>query len=428
MAARLGYVVVVLLATLSELRLDADPASVAERLQRAFSVDVSARDMVDGVRNVLLFAGWGLVWSLTSPNRGLMRSIPVATIAGMLLSMAVETVQLFSPLRHASILDVASNTMGAFLGAAAAVALLRATAAASGARSFVGVPMFLLALGYGGAALLEILLPGLRQEMLGGSSGGPLNRFRLAVTMIDWSLPAAPELLLQTVLMLPAGAFALAALVEHGRTYREALLASVLAGVTLALVLELARGASGQMIQMGVFWPHAVGLAGGAWLAYSALPGLTRRLRGAQRPLALLISYTAVLALWRWRPFIPELDLQQLLTSFSFAHIVPLHALSMKMDIFSASIVAVGFLLHLPIGALLAAWPLRLHGPLRHLLAGFWIVLVIEAGQIFVADRFFDVTDIIIGAAGVAAGWAFVRRAGFRPYGELLPGRKRTGQ
>jgi glycopeptide antibiotics resistance protein len=420
-AARLAYMAVIALATLSHLGFEWVSTDVLrERLVRSVSLSVGARDVVDALRNLLLFAGWGLVWCMTAPTHRLGRSILAATVTGMLLSMTVETAQLFSERRHTSILDVITNTSGAFLGAVATVALLRTTISARSAKSYVGMPMFVLAVSYGFVAALEILLPGMRQELL-AVWGGPFNRLQATLTAIGWGDDSATTLLLQLVLMMPAGAFAVAALAESGRSYRRALTVTALVGVMLSLVLEFARGLAGQPIELGMFVAHALGVVSGAWITARWLPTLTTRVRGRSRPLGLLTLYTVILLLWRWRPFMPHLSLDGVLASFSPNHLIPLQALTVKMDLFSASIVAVGFLLHLPVGALLAVWPLRSRGWLAHVLPGLWIVMIMELGQLFIADRYFDVTDIIIGAGGVLTGWALMRRAGFQPRGEALP-------
>jgi VanZ family protein len=420
-AARLAYVAVIALATLSQLGFEMVSTDVLrERLVRSVSLAMGARDVADALRNLLLFAGWGLVWCITATNHRPGRSVVAATVTGMLLSMTVETAQLFSERRQASILDVINNTGGAFLGAAATVALLRVTLSARDAKSYVGMPMFVFAISYGCAAALEILLPGMRQELL-AVWGGPVNRFQAALATIAWGDDSAAALLLQLVLMIPAGGFAVAAFAEGGRSYGRALAVTAVGGFTLSLVLEFARGFAGQPIELGMFVAHGLGVVSGAWLTALWLPALTSRFRGRSRPLALLALYTPVLLLWRWRPFMPHLSLEGVLASFSPNHLMPLQALTLKMDLFSVSVVAVGFLLHLPLGALLAVWPLRFRGWLAHILPGLWIVVAMEAGQIFIADRYFDVTDIIIGAGGVLTGWALMRRAGFAPRGEALP-------
>jgi glycopeptide antibiotics resistance protein len=422
-AARLAYIAAIALATLSNLGFEPVSTDVLrDRLVRGMSPAVAGSDAVDALRNLLLFAGWGLVWCMTAPTHRLGRSILVATVTGMLLSMTVEAAQLFSERRTASILDVITNTSGAFLGAVATVALLRAAISAQTSKSCVGIPMFVFAVSYGCVAALEILLPGMRQELL-AVWGGPFNRFQAALGAMGWGDDSAATLLLQFVLMMPAGAFAVAALAESGRSCRRALVVTALGGVVLSLVLEFARGLAGQPIELGMFVAHALGVVSGAWVTAHWLPTLTTRIRGRSRPVALLTLYTLVLLLWRWRPFVPHLSLEHVLASFSPNHLVPLQALTLKMDLFSASVVAVGFLLHLPLGALLAVWPLRSRGWLAHVLPGLWIVIIVELGQLFIAGRYFDVTDIIIGAGGVLTGWALMRRAGFHPHGEALPER-----
>ncbi|CAN5733137.1 hypothetical protein BH23GEM9_BH23GEM9_20590 [soil metagenome] len=421
-AARFGYIAVIFLATLTDMKLGPGATDgIQERLQRALMPMLSARDVIDGLRNLLLFAGWGLVWSLTERTPRFLRSVLLATVTGMLLSVCVEAAQLVSPRRQSSILDVLTNTGGAFLGALAVVLLLRVTIAARSARSFVGMPMLVIAVAYCAAAMLEILLPGMRQDLLPGIRGGPLARFRLALEWFGWRMPSLSTFVLQFILLLPAGWFSVAAMVERGRSYVNALLWTTAAGVVLAMLFEIGRGFTGQPVEFGVFVAHAAGIVCGAWLAWHYLALLTTRLRGRSRPLALMGVYAVVLMLWRWRPFRPAFDIEHMLGSFSTGHLVPLAALAGRTDLFSASIVAAGFLLHVPLGALLAVWPLRYRGALAHVLPGLWFVILIEAGQLFITERFFDTTDIVIGTAGVLAGWALMRQAGFRPYGQALP-------
>jgi glycopeptide antibiotics resistance protein len=425
--ARLAYVAVIALATLSHIGTGtASGAALQERLARALSFSMSARDVVDGLRNLLLFAGWGLVWCMSAPTNRLARAIAGATLTGFLLSTSVETVQLFSDRRHASIMDVLTNTSGALFGAAVTVALLRLTMAARSARSFVGMPIFVFAAAYGCAALLEILLPGLRQDLITDVGGGPIARFRMAWAVRGWGDVGIPSFLLQAVLVAPAGAFAVAALVEQGRTYARSLAWTAGVATALALGLETARGLTSQPIEYGMFAAHAFGFVTGAWLAAYWLPAWSARYRGRSRPLGLLAAYALMLVLWRWQPFVLHLDLDTVRQSFSADHLMPLQGVTMKMDLFSASVVAVGFLLFLPLGGLLAVWPVRAHGWLAHVLPGLWLVLFVEAGQLFIAGRYFDVTDLLIGGAGILAGWALLRHAGFRPYGELLPRRARV--
>jgi glycopeptide antibiotics resistance protein len=88
--------------------------------------------------------------------------------------------------------------------------------------------------------------------------------------------------------------------------------------------------------------------------------------------------------------------------------------------VFSALHVAQQFLLYLPLGALLAIWPLRLSGKWSNLWPGLGVAVAIELGHIVVAGRTFDVTNILLACAGLAMGWVAVRRSGYQPYGAAL--------
>ena len=76
--------------------------------------------------------------------------------------------------------------------------------------------------------------------------------------------------------------------------------------------------------------------------------------------------------------------------------------------------------MYLPLGSLLAVWPLRLRGRWAHLWPGVWLAVVIELGHVVIADRTFDATNALVACAGLGIGWIVVRRSGFAPYGEAL--------
>ncbi|MBY0491636.1 MAG: VanZ family protein [Gemmatimonadaceae bacterium] len=70
----------------------------------------------DLVMNVLMFVPFGFVHQLTRP-RGAPADWRRVLLLGAGLSAAIETAQLFAPDRFSSLLDVATNTAGALLGA-----------------------------------------------------------------------------------------------------------------------------------------------------------------------------------------------------------------------------------------------------------------------------------------------------------------------
>lgn len=419
--ARLAYVGVILLATLSGIEADFDAARMRERLSRALDLDLRARDAVDAARNLVLFAGWGAVWLVTAPGTRLPRRILEATLTGAALSVLVETMQLASSTRVTSIVDVATNTGGAFAGASFIVVLAWTVHRRRGARSFVGIPALLFAAWYGAAVALEAFIPLFESgTFLPTTEGGFLARLAHALEHFDWaSFRRLP--LLHLLLFPPAGAFAVAALVESGAEYRHAWRRVAAFAAPLIVLVELLGGAAGYPIVAGAAITNIVAVTLGAWAAARWLPALTRWLRGRTRPLALLAAYAGVLVLWSWRPFVPETSLSAFLEQLSWDRLRPLAAHAMRFDLFSAVDLLRQFSLLIPVGALLAVWPLRKRGWLRGPLPGIYAAVLLEVGQLLWAARMFDVTDALVGVAAVLIGWIVVRRSGFGMYGEALP-------
>src|SRR5207244_11090610 len=89
-AARLAYVAVVLVATVTQLEFSADLAAAAHRLARAFTPSLGWRDAIDGLRNAALFGGLGVVWVVTSPSGRVRAEIWRATLVAFGLSVTVE--------------------------------------------------------------------------------------------------------------------------------------------------------------------------------------------------------------------------------------------------------------------------------------------------------------------------------------------------
>ena len=416
LAARWGYVVVVLLATLTQLHFSPDLAA-GERLARAFTPSLGWRDAIDGLRNTVLFAGLGAVWVVTSRSGNVRAEIRRATLVGLALSATVEGLQVFSPVRTASIVDVTTNTLGALLGAGGVALLIAAVVAAKGARSYLGVPTLLVAGAYAGAALCEALTPLFGPAALPWTAGGPVERLHAALRAAGpISFDTLP--LIDLLLFAPVGFLFVMLLRERGRDARRVGVAG--AGAGLALVAELGHGMLGFPIWWGAVLVRVAGVGLGGWAAQRALPALTQLLRGAARARAALLAYGALLVLWGWRLFLPRTDLHAIAAQLAPENLVPLASLAQRVDAFSALHVLQQFLLYLPLGSMLAVWPLRLTGRWAHLWPGLWLAVVIELGHVLIVDRTFDPTNALIACAGLAIGWVVVRRSGFVPYGEAL--------
>jgi glycopeptide antibiotics resistance protein len=366
---------------------------------------------------VVLFAGWGVVWALTTAGNAT-RAILRATITGAAISVTVEAIQLLSSNRKTSILDVITNTSGAFLGSLGLIMLIFLARERRGARSFVGVPTMLFAASYTAATFFEAFSPLFRQGLVDGATGGPFARLRIALgAMSGQSIFDATYS--DFLLFVPAGVLLVAALSEAGLSYRAAFWRTAGGGWLLAILAEVIHGGLGQPVELGSIILHGVSITIGAWVARRDLARLTVLLRGRARVLSFMLAYTAILVVWAWRPLIPETSWGGMVAKFHSDWWKPLAGLSIRTDFFTVVDVCNQFLLYLPFGALLAVWPLRRSGWLAGPLPAIWVALALETGQIMVMGRMLDVTDFLIMACGASIGWAVVRRAGYPVYGEL---------
>ncbi len=416
--ARAAFFGLLLLATLSSFGFDPDPALVGARLLRAIDPQVGARDAIDALRNLALFAGWGVVWMATAAAGRTTRQLLFAVATGAAISLGVETAQLFSAVRNASILDLLTNTVGTAVGAMGFVLLVRLAAALRGRRSFIGIPALTLAGAYGLACFLEAAVPLFRQDEVIGAVGGPVARLGIVLAAFEWrSLLDWP--VEDSLLFLPAGAFAVAALSEAGFSYPAARLRAVLFGAALAVLAELLHAPNGQPVVAGAALVHALAVALGAWLAARFLPAWSQALRGPARPRWVLRLLAILIAMWALRPWVPEfLPLSERLSADWW---VPLAALGGRMEVFSVVDVVAPFCLYVPLGALLAVWPWRRRGWLADLWPAVWLAVGTEALQLVVQGRFVDITDPLIQVSGAVIGWTIIRRAGYRTYGESHP-------
>ncbi len=423
LVARIGYIGVILLATLTHLNIDPDPVQIAWRVHRALHWSTRGIDVVDAARNIALFAGFGAIWLVTSrPGQAWQRILRI-TLLGMAISVSVETVQLLSPGRVSSINDVTTNTLGAFLGALMIVVMTELLRSARRLPTFIGIPLFTAAGAYLTAVAAEMFSPFYRRDMNPGAGGSILNRL---VNALHYVRPLTVESLsfLDMALFWPAGLLAVAALVELGASYGAACWIAMVGGALLAVAVEVAHGIAGQPIDLGAITSHAIGIALGAVAGRVAIPRLIWRRPGRARAAALVAAYALLLVAWAWRPFVLRVNLHEVLAQLALPHLTPLGVIGTTEDLFGVMDVVEQFFLYLPLGCLSAVWPLRRHGRLAHVLPALYLALVLEAGQLVVRDRVFDVTDLLTQWAAVGVGFVVARRAGYEPCGELLPGRR----
>lgn len=418
--ARVAYVGLLVLALLSPFEFRLDLAFAARRLLGAFDLSLTPGDVVDGVRNLVLFAGWGLLWVTTgradTSNR---RRLLGALVTGAMLSVSAEVAQSVLPIRRPSALDVLTNSAGAWGGAVAGLVTVRGLEVWRDRPSLLGVPMYAVAGPYLAAVLTEAAFPLLRHAGPPGSYGGPLRRAAWSLEQLRWdSFAVLP--VTDVLLFAPAGIFLALALRELQVNRRDALRWTVAAGIAVAVAGELAHAPLGREMELGPLLLHAAAVAGGGWLGVHVLAEPARTMSGRRRTVVFLAGYAALLCLWSARPFVPETSLGGLLRDLSPSRWLPLEALGGRRDLYTVSDVVRSFLTFLPVGAVLAVRPVRDDGLLRGLGPAVGLALGVEFLQVFVAGRFFDVTDAIIAFAGAGVAWYLVQEAGLRKRGVLL--------
>lgn len=418
-AARLAYIAVVLLATLSNLHFDPNWADVAPRLTRALNFTPHMSDAIDAARNVLLFAGLGGVWIATSRLARPTATLVRLTVLSLLLSGCVETLQLFSPVREASLIDVTTDTIGGLAGALVTLGAFSVINEGAGKRSYIGIPAVILAGGYGFATIMESFIPLFRQDLLpqlGGSIGDRIARAIAAMR---------PESILQipltdVLIFFPAGLFAVVALVESGVPAAVAAVIVVCAASVTYPAIEVVHGVVAEPIILGAALTHVVAASIGAVVAAGGSGAFSARFPIRVRARLVATGYSLLIMIWSWRPFRLDLSGASMAEQFTADHLIPLQALAGRGDLFSVTDVVAQGAIFFPLGALLAVWPLRHQGPLGGLMPAIYLAIVLEAGKIPIADRFMDVTHILIQSAGAALGFLLVRRVGYKVNGELL--------
>jgi VanZ family protein len=398
-----GYAAIVLFATLADFGLDATPEAVAFRLRRAVLVELDPRSVVDAVRNATLFAGWGLVWCLVAaPEATTRRLLGRAVASGALLSTAIEIAQLLSSNRTSSVLDIATDVLGAALGTWVTQAIVGRLRQEREAAS--SPPVWLLAGSYAVAVLGEAAIPLSREAV--APYGPPARRLAAAWAALlaePWARLVPSDVLL----FVPAGALAVWALSARGWGGGRSALSVVVAGAIGVAAAEAAHGPLGLRLGLAPVLGHAGGIALGA-LAAAAL---RRRLPGGGW--LAMSAYALLLLAWDWRPFVLEQTVEALRAKLAAVSWQPMMAqYLLGADLYSVADVVIGFALFLPLGAWLARRPLAGRGLLSGAWPAAWLAVVGELGQLAVHGRYVDVTDPMVEAAGAVVGWLVMRRAG----------------
>jgi VanZ family protein len=130
----LFYFLFILYGSFIPFRFSDDPEFVHSQLTRFLTLPydhgVRKFSLPDVVSNILFFVPFGFLWVgvefFSFTHGGLPKAVLVAGILGLLTGLMIESGQMFSPGRTASILDALCNGLGAAIGAATGRMLFRA--------------------------------------------------------------------------------------------------------------------------------------------------------------------------------------------------------------------------------------------------------------------------------------------------------------
>ncbi len=115
----------VVYASLYPFHFDVEPGGVRNALRALLDTWTESTSLGDRVANVIFYLPLGLLVSAACENLPRGVRIGLATAAGCLLSVAMETAQFYEAERDPSMSDVYANTAGALLGSLAPIFVIR---------------------------------------------------------------------------------------------------------------------------------------------------------------------------------------------------------------------------------------------------------------------------------------------------------------
>jgi glycopeptide antibiotics resistance protein len=407
---RAGYLLCIGIATLLHLGFDTELVNAGWRLKRALTPHIGFKDIVDGARNIALFLGWGATYVLTSKSPSTRRDVLLATLFGMLASITVETAQMFSQFRMASIADVFTNTLGSLIGAATVWLMERRMSTDVHRGTLIGVPGWL-----SGSALLMTAFgltfaPSSRATMVIGWASSPMERARFVAAT---SAIIVPWTALVTDIVVWAVVGLMLAIAISDRTGRVRWGRMVAWILIIAVVLLLAHGgrALAGLQREANAWPVqtaavAVGLLGGLMTAARWRARVPARATRALQVAGLAVLVGAVMA---WSPATWVVTKANS-PAFSWRQLVPMMSLFQRQDLSSVFLVLQKAGIGAAVGACLAARK-RVGAPRPGLRAAIAVAALFEIGQLLVPGRYPDITDVMITSAAAGLVAVLVERA-----------------
>ncbi len=409
-ALRAAYFFCIGVATLLRLGFDPAPAHALVRLQRALDPTLSFRDIVDAARNIALFLGWGATWVLTSRAPTTRRDVLLATLWGMAVSVSVETAQLFSQYRMASVADVMTNTLGSLLGALALWLAERRATSDMRRGTTIGIPGWIPSAAVLMTAFGLAFAPSSRATRPIGWASSPLERARIVADAPALQVPWH-ALTTDVVAWLIAGiTVAIAVGDRTGRVRRTQLGAWMLITSTLLFGAHAGRALAGLQRESGTWQLQSVAAAIGLALGLALVPRWRRSVPARSSRALQLAGLAGLLGcVMAWAPaswVAPPAGG----ATFSWRQLVPMMSLFQRQDLSSVFLVLQKAGLGAAIGSCLAART-RMGERRPGVRASVAFAALLELGQILVPGRYPDITDVLITTAAAGLVAVLVERA-----------------
>ena len=369
--------------------------------------------------NVLLFVpfGYALMGALlVDRGRALVlriSAVPVVIILTLTVSLTAEFLQVFTPRRVPSALDVAAQVLGALIGvlcwAIAGNGITRWLRTALTARPDDRLAQVLTA--YAAAWVFVNLAP----FDITIDFGNLADRYRSGrIVVVPFTSGMAPtrlawDALAATVSAVPLGFFG-RVFGEKPGVRREAGAALALGALFIVLV-EVAQifirshAADVTDVLFGCVGVAAGVLAVRVTLSSAAAPAL-RRSAFSGRALTILVLWCAVLCAYHWQPYDFTVDSDAIRAKLTRMSLLPFSGYrASDLNAFNDVLVKLG--LSMPFGVI--ARFVRPGGRSAVLVAA-WLILAgfvfgaVELGQFLLPTRVPDPTDVLLGVAGAAVG------------------------
>jgi glycopeptide antibiotics resistance protein len=390
----------------------------------------------DLIANVLLAVpiGFFVMGSLTVDRYGLGARIPraaVTLVTGIVLALVFEFLQIFVNNRVVSQRDVFAQAMGTLVGLSAWWLLgqiltdwLRGRHRSPHAALPVGLQrlraiLALYAIGWLVSMLQPFDLTLSPGEIWAKARDGGINLVPFGGTFTSWT-DRAWDVISGAISAIPLGGLALLTMASLGvgKRWVFALAAGVLfvsaSEVVQILVVNRVVDVTDVMTGSLGVWLGIVAMARYVTLPEHPVAGSSRAVgRRAMAAVACSLAWTGVLAFYHWKPFAFDLTPAHVRERIQQMSLLPLRQYQFETG---AQLLAQAMLkggLGIPLGLCLAVatadvWRDAPYGEtLRWTLAlvmGMLVFGAIEAGQLFLPQRVPDVTDVLWGTIGTAAG------------------------